>query len=324
MRALTGSEIMDAAVRTYQTYGWTFLRLTAVPTLLCLASVSFLSQFMPMLFLTSHKDNIAAQIGEFAWACFVAVAVAVPLFLMGFAYATGIVVLMTSDRVLGNAANEESAIRRVNSRIWKLFGIVAIESVVASSGLLFSAALFVWSGLLSVRTAQTDDSAGIVAGVAILGAIVGGLIYIGVRISHGFVVPAALLEGTGPLAAGKRSRTLMRAGRAGSKPAGSIENVYAVVAMIWLIVLSGAYGIQSIFDVTSHLRDLTHGMGIQPVLVGAVELLPIYVTLWFTMPLWGAAVTIAYYDRRVRNEGYDIETLAADVRRSDRQTRFQL
>ena len=61
----------------------------------------------------------------------------------------------------------------------------------------------------------------------------------------------------------------------------------------------------------------------RPIVEGVVGLLPYFLSLWVTIPVWAVTVTIIYYERRVRLEGYDIEALAQDVWHPNREDRLR-
>jgi hypothetical protein len=42
------------------------------------------------------------------------------------------------------------------------------------------------------------------------------------------------------------------------------------------------------------------------------------------VPVWSTVATVLYFERRVAQEGFDIEMLSQDVMRSHRGHRFQL
>jgi hypothetical protein len=55
-----------------------------------------------------------------------------------------------------------------------------------------------------------------------------------------------------------------------------------------------------------------------------VSIVPIALTVWLLMPLYGVFMTLLYYDRRIRLEGYDVDTLVDAAERARRVSRFQL
>src|ERR1700735_1411383 len=84
MRIMNSSEVLDMALRIYQRLGLTFLRLTVVPALLCLASIGFVQNYvLPGLFMTKNNGAPGQVLADVAGALGMAVFVGGPLFLLG-------------------------------------------------------------------------------------------------------------------------------------------------------------------------------------------------------------------------------------------------
>ena len=62
---------------------------------------------------------------------------------------------------------------------------------------------------------------------------------------------------------------------------------------------------------------------LRPIVEGVLALVPYFLSLWVVIPVWAVTVTIIYFERRVRLEGYDIEALAADVWHPEREDRLR-
>jgi hypothetical protein len=95
-----------------------------------------------------------------------------------------------------------------------------------------------------------------------------------------------------------------------------------LIFMLGLILILGAEALNEIVGITNWAGALDL-RALRPIIEGACDLIPIYLTLWVCVPVWAVTVTIIYYERRVRLEGYDIEALAADVWRPERENRLR-
>jgi hypothetical protein len=105
-------------------------------------------------------------------------------------------------------------------------------------------------------------------------------------------LPVAAIEGRSSSPATERSRTLAR---------GRMKHVLGTMALVWLIVVAlffGAAFALSIIPWVSELPDRLIGM------ISVLLLVPL-------APVIGIAVTLLYYDLRVRSEGADVSALIA-------------
>jgi hypothetical protein len=50
----------------------------------------------------------------------------------------------------------------------------------------------------------------------------------------------------------------------------------------------------------------------------AFDLIPPFLIIWTLLPVWASVITIVYYERKIRLEGYDIDVLASEISRSSR------
>ena len=133
-----------------------------------------------------------------------------------------------------------------------------------------------------------------------------------------------MLEGLKPREAARRSVALMKGIGPIQSGYGNVWTLYVVLFFVSLLVglgLNGALGMLGFPDrFASHLDNLPYG----GLLVEGLRLIPLFLWVWTIVPVWSVTITIIYYERRIRLEGYDIEALAADVWRTDRQNRFEL
>jgi hypothetical protein len=160
----------------------------------------------------------------------------------------------------------------------------------------------------------------LIAGIGAL--CVGGIGALFVVSAHALVAPIAAIERASAGLAAKRSRDLMKARTYHGSGYDSVWSLYLMLGLIALILCGGAAALVDIIGIGNHLSGVNLRQ-MRPVIEAAVGLIPIYLTLWVVVPVWAVTVTIIYFERRVRLEGYDIEALAADVWHPDREDRLR-
>jgi hypothetical protein len=325
LRVMTTNEIIDAAMRVYQALGWTFLKLTVVPSLFCLAAVTFFLRFVwPQYFLTERGSSESTQLMEMASTTGLALFVAAPLFVMGVSYTSVVVTQLVSEYMVGNAPSPEGADAKGRQLLTKLFWLNLREVFLASGGFLVSLGLLALAGHLGNLSDSSNAMVTAVLGLAWLGFVAGGVTFLVVITRHALAPTVMTLEGTGTSLAGKRSWALLKGFGIHLGGANAVWNLYLLLGLLWLLVYGGISGSLSLFGYPQNIEALVAGLPFAPVIVAGLGLVPMFLALWTLMPVWAATTTIIYYDRRIRLEGYDIEALAEDVWRADRSRRFEL
>jgi len=120
-------------------------------------------------------------------------------------------------------------------------------------------------------------------------------IFVAVKLSVTFA--AVVVERAGPGTSISRSWNLTR---------GNWWRAFAVVLVVFLIVGVITFAVASVFlgAVLTEASEVTVAIlsTIVDIVINAI-----------TYPLWAAVITVLYYDLRVRNEGFDLQLLAAGV-----------
>jgi len=321
---MTVSEILDAGIRNYQLLGRTFLKVSALPTLFCLAAVAFVSEFIgPNLFTTNNPNQWSAQVGEVAIQLILALFVGGPLFLIGASMCTASVCSLTADSFIGDVPSEAAAIQASRRVLPTLMRVHLKELLLALSGFIVSVLLLFLSAWLSNVTSQDALWTGVVAFVGVVGMMAGFVVLLWVISIHALASPIAVIEGKGAKLAGKRSAELM--GGRYPIPSGNsaVWNLYSLLLLVWIVLGTTDAIVFGTFDVGTRVGELLSAIPFAGFLERAIEYIGTYLTLWLTMPLWASVITVIYFERRIRLEGFDVETLAADAGR-DKTSRFQL
>ena len=325
LRTMSTSEVIDTAVRVYQQLGWTFLKASVLPALLIVVAVAFVLDFVaPSLLTTKDASSLSTQYGEVVFALGLAILVGGPLVIIGVSATTTMVTNLVSDYMLGNVPSIDGAIRAAKRTVTTLIRVHFWEFLLACSGIIVAFGLSILSSTLDTVTGQENVLAGLVALLALLGFCAGGAIFLVVVSRHALAAPVAVIEGLGPRAAGTRSVELMRGRGPIVSGYGHVWSLYIVLFFLSLLIAAGLSGFLGLIGFESRVASALDNLPYGGVFAKALGLIPVFLWVWTLVPVWATTVAIIYYERRIRLEGYDIEALAADVWRTDRQTRFEL
>ncbi|HZH97553.1 MAG TPA: hypothetical protein VEX38_01165 [Fimbriimonadaceae bacterium] len=321
---MSSGETIDTAAGAYQVLAQRTLRLTVVPSLLCTAAFAFVfSHVLPMLTVTESPDDTMAQILEALASIGIGLLVALPLFLIGVAYSTGVITMLVSDYATGNVPNAAAAQAATRRQIGSLVLLTLRQTLIALSLGFVGAGLLMVAAIVESRPEFASVSA-LAAGLAILAFVAEALVLPWVMTVYALTVPVLMIEGSGISGSVRRSKQLLR-GMAGHETAHfTVIGVLLVIFFLVLFIWIGGSQTLGMFGAREWLEALLSGWSLRDAVLLAFDVLPFFIALWFVTPVWGTAVTIIYYERRTRIEGYDIEILAQEVWRSHAKSRFQL
>jgi hypothetical protein len=318
------NELTDASLRAYRALGGPALRLTAVPALFGTAAIYFIFDYvLPLFGQTSDPSNINTQIAEAILVLVAAVGVALPLVIFATSYSSALISSLVSEYIVGNLPSPETARTAAFQNMGKLFKFGVREAIFGSGGIILGALLLMWSAV--VGGGNTNDvTGGAAAGLGILALIAGFIVLPIVYGLECLAVPAILVEGLSVSEAAKRSRLLMRPQGRQPSGLGYVLNTYSILVLLLIFMgvgISAAIGMGALFEsFSSAIKEVTRNEVFGKVL----EIIPIFLTVWLLIPVWATTTTILYFERRVRLEGYDIETLGRDVWSTHKSSRFQL
>jgi hypothetical protein len=319
------SEMLDVAARIYQVLGRTFLRLTALPTLLCLAGWTFLVRYtFPALTATQAPDQVGAQLVEVGVTLGLALFVGGPLFLLGVSYSSVVVMRLVSDYVSGSVPDPRSALRSVPKSLTNLMRLNVKQLLLSTSGILVAMGFLAAGALLDAATAEDHLLSAVAVLLGGLALVLGCAVFLLVRQRYALASPAVVLEGVSAGAAARRSRELMSGAMRHPSGHGAVWTFYFVCGFLALLVYGGVQGIVSLIGLSEHLQTLLERLPMRFLFEEVLNLAPAFLVLWVVVPFWASAIAVLYFERRIRLEGYDIQNLASEVWRADRSTRFEL
>ena len=288
------SELFDLSLRVYRTLGWRILVASAVPTLFSLAGLTFLvTKIFPGFVWTKLGTSQFGQATDAAVNMVLGVLVAGPLILIGVSLATTYIAPLVADFMHGLPPDYKAAGEAQWKTAPRMLLVSIRESLIASSGAVVGGALLFLSWYINNITSTSDSIAGLVLVVGIFALVIGGVLALVLVSTHALVAPITVLEKVGAAVAARRSRDLMKARPYHGSGYDSVWTLYLLVAFLAGIIMAGASAITAILGVSSWAAALDLRAW-RPIIESAINLLPIYVTLWVTVPVWAVTVTIVY------------------------------
>jgi hypothetical protein len=322
---MNSSEVLDTSLAVARNLGVQLLRVSLNPTFFCVAALVFVFGFaLPQLQYTERPDSSIGQVGETVTIIALAILVGGPIFLLGATYAGSIVIQLTSNFLLGKPADVGVAETAVRNRLGTLFLCGLRELAVCFGFLLASGAILLLSGIVSGMTGPDNPLAGVLA-------VVGGFAFLGgccavlaLFARRAIMFPIVVLEGAGIRDAGARMKKLMKQVRYQPTGVGVIGSMYGVTLIGFAVIYFGVFTVLSFFNVESMVRGWANHSMFEPLLGTAVQLVPVFCAIWALLPFWAVVLTVLYYERRIRVEGFDIEQLSEEIGRDGRTNRFNV
>jgi hypothetical protein len=314
------SEMLDLATQMYRKAAPKILP-NAVPSMLVTgASLMFLTKFvLPGLFMTQDIGSTAVQYGEMVISLLIGFFVAVPLLVIGLAYASVLIVQTVQYEMTAEKDTPEPDAKlaaNLTGKVAKLLLLILAWGFIP----LMAAFVFMAIGsLMQARGAETMEN--FAAVIAFLGFAIAP--FSGIYVIHRFslAMPVMLIENASPKEAIKRSAHLLKSHRTAGTPLGFTCSLWLLLA---LIGLSFYFGFGLAIDLSGAVAWIASqsSLGIfREALEIMLEAIPLFVAVWILTPLWAAASSVLYYDRRVRVEAYDIHVLAQAVQITDTDSR---
>ena len=312
-------------MRVYQNFGWTLLRATAIPALFCFVAIAFVNEYvLPGLFQTSDASNTATQIGEAISAAALAIAVGGPLLLIGVSYASAVTVYLVADFIGGQVPNVNGAHSRARKSLGKLLLLNVRELFQAWSGLIIAFVALAASAALSQVLPQDNLWPALAGLIAVFGFIAGFFVLPFVLARHSLAPTIICIEGKKTGESIRRSLDMLRGSPWTPSGFGTIMMLFCVEVFLVLMIWIGASASLGLFQSFEHAKALADWPVVGALLEKALGLFPFFLAVWTVIPVWTTTTTLLYYERRIRLEGYDILSLAQEVWRTDRQSRFEL
>ncbi len=318
---MSTAELQDGAFTVVREGGWAMLAATmpgAMAAYLCLQFVySFL---LTRLAETSNPTSISTQAFEVFCVLLLTWALAVPLLMVFVSAVSALVTRVAGNVVLGRPVDVPTAARLTQERLFRLVkggwltALTTFVPWVVTTGLLLAGAMLHEHG--------TGDE--ITGALAILVGIF-GLIWTPLVAAQSMFVPSAIMfEDLSAKDALKRSRTLYRASKLPRSMTQQTDLLLIGTAFIVLFIFLGVNLILQFTDVNEQITGMFGSGLLTDLIVGAIRMVPGFVALWSWLLLGSSGAALAYFDRRIRWEGFDVDQLQMASLRQRRRTRFLL
>jgi hypothetical protein len=316
LRPLKTVEILETAVRAYQTNAGSLLSASIGPMLLSYVAFVFLRTFVLPAFTTTGRGlSQEAQYVELAVATLAAFGVGLPLLVLGVGLATARNVPLVSAFVMGERTVEDGREARTS---WSVIGALLIVTGKMVLWVSPSLLLGLWA-VVESRRANSSDAA-IAVTFAVLSLVFFGLAAVSSLSACGLAPVVASLEEASARTAVRRSKHLCRLVPFHGSVGPTLFAALLLVVFLGVILNLALQFPLQLFAIDGIVRNMGGPTGLGTLLAGALTAVPDFAAVWLVMPIFQAAVTVAYFDRAVRLEALDIRVLTEDVRRADRRT----
>lgn len=303
LHPLTLSEVLDRTAQFYRRRFFVYFGIASIPVgiLLVFAALVFLLLAWTGLWSDNSPDLNAAGVAAIILVIVLGL-IALPIWVGATALGWAAASHAAARDFLGEPISIRSAYRAVWSRGWRYVGlylllgliVVVAPSVVAVIGAVVLALVAAAGGNGSALAALATF------GIFALMLTVGG-VALWLLLRLGMAFPAAVVEHASPWAAIKRANALSRGTR------GRIFLLFLLgMALSWILTLGAMVPVLIVITLIPAANAPQHSE-----LVGRIFLFAWY-GLSFAVqavvrPVYGIAITLFYFDQRMRTEGFDIE-----------------
>lgn len=302
LHPLTLSEILDRTAQIYRARFWVYFGIGALPVAVLVVFV-----VLAVLLISWAGPSAAGTAPAVAVVLGVALLalIALPVWLGATALGWGAVSHAAARSFLGESVSIRSAYRAVWTRGWSYVGLYLLLGLilVAAPVVLLAGGFLAFAALQAMaRIGGAEDTVAAFAGfgiVALALVLFGIAFWLLLRLSLAF--PAAVVEEMGPWRAIKRANALSLGTRGRifllfllGAALGWILSLGAFVPMAIIIALIPASNAPQNSELVSRILAFSwygFSFAVQAVI----------------RPIYGIALTLFYFDQRMRTEGFDIE-----------------
>jgi hypothetical protein len=305
----TLGEILDRTAQLYRSRFFVFLGISVVPTVGVLVPVC---GFFAFLVWMGSRNNDPAPTGDVKLLADVFLVAVVVVALAVYSAVAALAMAAMNHAVarayLGEKATIRDSYKGIWRRGWRYVGLLILEGLIIGV-----APMAVWVGIVAIaagvgilaKNAGMGGSANdaLVGLAAVLGvvALLGYFFWMLLRLSLAF--PACVIEQIGAWAALKRSSALSK----GTK--GRIFLLYLLgSALTSLLSMGITIPLAIIAALIPAFSSPQHAQAANVVMIFIIYGASFAVQA-LTRPVYGIALTLFYYDQRIRQEGFDIEWL---------------
>jgi glycerophosphoryl diester phosphodiesterase family protein len=292
LRPMSIGQVLDRTFNLYRSNFVLFFGIALLPAgLVLLVRVAILM----ILHLGQIRSINPALLG------FLLLSIIFAAWLVGYAQAGAATVYAVSAVHLGRKATIAESYKRVRGRYGRMFNLVfsILIRVAGFAFLTMFAAIMLTSN--EAEIAQTLGTLGsilvVIFSLAAIGSAIIGTIYLFLR--YAVAVPACVLEDIRARASLKRSVQLTKGDRG---------RIFVICFLV--IVLNYAITIALVFLATTFGAYVARR---HPVFFQSVNALAFFLAGSLTGPIATIALSLVYYDERVRKEAFDLELMMASM-----------
>lgn len=301
LHPLTLSEILDRTAQLYRSRFMVFLGIAAIPagTIFVFAAGTF--AFIAWVGANARHGASIADI--LVWIFLSALTI---LVVPGFLAASSLGDAAMSDAAarlfLGESIAIRSAYKAAWKRGWRYTGLYVLQglAIVAAPTAVFLIAII---GMIAGKVSgyAANDPSPLFGGIALVLALVLGSFAVWMLLRVCLAFPVCVVEQTTAWSALKRGTMLS----GGTKRRIFVLYLLGLVlnqVLSWAVTIPAVIALALIPGLQGQAHSETMGMVAMFVIYGAM-----FIARALTKPLYGIAVTVFYFDQRIRKEGFDIE-----------------
>lgn len=303
LRPLTLAEILDRTAQLYRSRFLIFLGISTIPagTIFVFAAGTF--AFIAWMGQNSRNGGSVAD--AFVWVFLILLGVLVaPVGLAVSALGAAAMSDASARMFLGEPITIRSSYKNTWSRGWRYLGLYILQSlvIVVAPALVIALGLFAMI-LGKVSGYATGDNSPLFGGLMFLLFIVLGAFAVWMLLRFCLAFPACVVEQVTAWNALKRGIRLSRGTQ------GRILVMYILgLVLNWMLTWPVSILVLMVVTLVPSLQGQKHAQA-----VGMIVMFTLYGSYFavkaLVKPIYGIALTIFYFDQRIRKEGFDIEWL---------------
>ncbi|HEV2492366.1 MAG TPA: hypothetical protein VG204_04765 [Terriglobia bacterium] len=312
LRPLSLGELLDRTFSYYRQHFWLFIGIMAIPQVLSVA-LTLAWQLIPSGPPPTpvEQGNPAEVLKQFAPALLTIFAFIVLFLIVSFliyAIALGATTFALSEVHLGRTVTVGSAYQSLRGKVVRLVGLVFTFLFIALGiYLAIAAGAMLLAAVMVPVMRAAGPGAGIFLGVVLAGVIVtvflvGLVVGIIFLLRYGVAVPALVLENIGIAQALKRSAFLTQRYKG---------QIFLIGVLMYLVTGVVAIVFQAPFFVAALLMGFK--FGVMPIWLRVPQAVMGGAGGALSGPFLMIALALAYYDTRVRKEGFDLQLLMGNL-----------
>jgi hypothetical protein len=298
-------ELLDKTFSTFRKHFWLFAGIMVLPEAIMVGLAIVVQVYVSGVPVVRNPQNAhaaAQSVSSAMRVMLVSLGTMIPHYIV-YALALGATTYALSEVYLGRATTIRETYQVVLAHFWQLIRVI-FAIVLRCFGVLVLGGFLLGMVLASLALLPKSMAwmAVIVGLFAILGFITGAILMVIFLLRYSVAFPALVLENLSPRQALKRSVDLTR---------GFLWRLLVVAGLMYLITITLVSLCQSPFSVAAVLISVKGGrpslwLTIPSLLCGGVGAV-------VTSPLLMISFAIAYYDLRVRKEGFDLQLMMSNL-----------